>query len=649
MNRSASLPAPWFCRIFPSVAALCLLCSFVSIASADEASNWAVSTFAGQTGNSAGDDGLAGAARFNGPRGVAVDTSGQIFIADTFNHTIRKISPSGAVSTWAGAAGVSGSADGSGANARFNSPAGLAIDGAGNIYVADMLNHTIRKITANGDVSTLAGSAGSSGTSDGAGSNARFQEPIGVAVDSGGNIYVADSGNSAVRKITAGGVVTTLAGNPGEAGSGDGNGSQARFDGPYGVAVDSAGNVYVADTYNHTIRRITPGGSVSTYAGQARQSGSADGVGGSARFSGPSAIAIDGAGNLYVTETANHLVRLISPGGSVSTVAGSAGNDGSTDGSGTIAKFNSPAGIGVGLSSTLFVSDTLNHTIRKLTHLDSSPTPTPAPSDPTQNKLVNISTRSYVGTGGNIMIAGFVIGGSQPKQVLIRASGPTLSQFGVGGVLDDPVLILHAGQTEIARNDDWSSDADRIEGAARMVNAFAWPRGSKDAALLVTLNPGAYTAHVTGKNNTTGVALIEVFEADQVTTDARLINISTRSEVRTGGEIMIAGFVISGSTPKRVFIRASGPALSDFGVSGVLADPILAINSGQTEIAQNDDWGSNQATIEAAVAQTGAFAWKRGSKDSALVLTLAPGAYTALVRGKADTTGVALIEVFEAP
>lgn len=648
MSLGASRPLRVSLRLFCTTAAAAILFCFSSRLSADEASNWAVSTFAGQAQSAGTTDGIAGAAHFNGPRGVAVDASGQIFIADTFNHTIRKISPGGAVTTWAGAAGTPGSADGAGGSARFNSPAGLAIDSSGTLYVADMLNHTIRKISADGTVSTLAGSAGTPGTANGSGSNARFQEPVGVAVDSSGNVFVADSGNSAIRKITPGGVVTTYAGNPGDPGRTDGSTTDARFDGPYGVAVDNSGAVYVADTFNHAIRRIS-NGSVSTWAGQTGQSGSSDGFGASAQFSGPSGIAVDSSGSVYVTETANNLVRVISSATLVSTVAGSAGNDGSTDGSGIDARFSAPYGIAVGPASTIYVSDTVNNTVRKLTRIAATPpSSSPVPDDGT-TKIINISTRSYVGTGGDIMIAGFVIGGTEPKQVLIRASGPALSPFGVTGVLQDPVLELYAGQTQIAQNDDWGSDAANIQAAATRVNAFAWPSGSKDAAIVVTLPPGAYTAHVLGKNDTTGVALIEVYEADQVSTNARLINISTRSDVRVDSEIMIAGFIVSGNTPKRVLIRASGPALADFGLTGVLADPVLSINTAQGEIAQNDDWGTNQSDIEAAVAQTGAFAWKRGSKDAAIVLTLAPGGYTALVKGKNNTTGMALIEVFEAP
>jgi sugar lactone lactonase YvrE len=619
------------------------------IAHAQESANWAVSTFAGQAGASAADDGTAGSARFNAPRGVVVDSVGQVFVADTVNHTIRKISPGGAVTTFVGAAGSSGSSDGSGGSARFNSPAGLAIDSAGNLYVADMMNHTIRKISPEGAVSTLAGSAGSSGSSDGTGGGARFQEPVGVAVDSTGNVYVADSGNSTIRKVTPQGTVTTVAGSAGESGRSDGASSLARFDHPYGVTVDLSGTIYVADTFNHSIRRITGDGQVTTWAGLSGTSGSNDGGGTGARFSGPAALAVDQLGNVYVTETANHLVRLISSGTSVSVLAGAAGQDGSSDGAGTNARFNGPSGIAVGLSNTLYVSDTVNSTVRKIVRVQVT-APSPLPDNPNGSRLVNISTRSYVGTGSSIQIAGLVIRGSQPKQVLIRASGPALNQvFGLGGVLADPTLTLFSSNgAEIGKNDDWAADADRISTAASRVGAFSWTRGSKDAALLISLAPGSYTAHVAGKDGGTGVALIEAYEADEVSSDSKLVNISTRSEVRTGGDIQIAGFVVRGSTAKRLLIRASGPALADFGLTNNLADPMLLVYSGSGSlIGQSDDWQSDEAAIESAAAQAGAFGWKRGSKDAAVVMTLEPGTYTAHVKGKADGTGVGLIEVYE--
>ena len=237
-----------------------------------------------RTGSNPGADGTGSAARFYFPNGVAVDSAGNVYVADTNNYTIRKITPSGVVSTLAGLAGSPGSADGTGSAARFNDPYGVAVDSAGNVYVADTGNNTIRKITPSGVVSTLAGLAGSIGSADGTGSAARFFQPYGVAVDSAGNVYVADTNNNTIRKITPSGVVSTLAGLAGSFGSADGTGSAARFYYPEGVAVDSAGNVYVADTGNDTIRKITPSGVVSTLAGLAGSIGSADGTGSAARF-----------------------------------------------------------------------------------------------------------------------------------------------------------------------------------------------------------------------------------------------------------------------------------------------------------------------------------------------------------------------------
>ena len=196
-------------------------------------------------------------ALFAGPSGVATDSLGNVYVADGNNHTIRKVTPGGVVSTLAGSAGLVGSADGSGAAARFHFPRGVATDSLGNVYVADESNHTIRKITSGGVVSTLAGSAGLFSSADGSGAAARFSVPSGVATDSAGNVYVADSSNHTIRKVTPAGVVTTLAGLSGYAGTNDGTGSAARFYNSLGVAVDGATNLYVADTSSYTIRKLT--------------------------------------------------------------------------------------------------------------------------------------------------------------------------------------------------------------------------------------------------------------------------------------------------------------------------------------------------------------------------------------------------------
>lgn len=291
-----------------------------------------LSLFAGDANTSGSLDGKGSAARFNSANGVAIDSASNVYVADTANHTIRKITPAGLVSTLAGTAGLSGSTDATGAAARFNTPRGVATDIAGNVYVGDSGNSTIRKITPAGVVTTLAGTAGISGSTDAAGTAARFSLPDGIATDSAGNVYVADSGNHTIREITAAGVVSTLAGTAGSSGSIDAAGALARFNSPRGVATDSANNVYVADTNNHTIRKVTPAGVVSTLAGTAGTGGSADGIGAAARFNGPNGVATDNASNVYVADTNNNTIRKVTPAGTVTTVAGRAQTLGFTPG-----------------------------------------------------------------------------------------------------------------------------------------------------------------------------------------------------------------------------------------------------------------------------------------------------------------------------
>ncbi len=332
------------------------------------APNGVVTTLAGVSGSRGSADGVALAARFYRPGGVAVDAGGNVFVADSYNNAIRKITSSGVVSTFAGTAGVSsGSTDGTGSAARFSRPNGVAVDVNGNVFVADYNNHTIRKITSAGVVSTFAGAAGVRGSTDGAGDVARFSSPANVAVDAGGNVLVADYGNHTIRKITSSGVVSTLAGTAGNAGDVDDAGAAARFSRPYGIAVDTGGNVFVGDYNNHKIRKITPAGVVSTLAGSAAGYGSTDGTGAAAKFSYPTGVSVDGAGNVFVADYYNNIIRKITPAGVVSTPAGSAGNVGGVDGTGTAASFAYPNALAVGANGTIFVTDSDNATIRKVT------------------------------------------------------------------------------------------------------------------------------------------------------------------------------------------------------------------------------------------------------------------------------------------
>jgi sugar lactone lactonase YvrE len=324
-----------------------------------------IRTFAGST-TPGSTNGPGPTARFNHPVGLATDLAGNIYVADTENSIIRKITSDGNVSTLAGLAGNFGTNDSFGAGARFYGPQGITANSAGQLYVADSANHTIRKMTG-GSVSTFAGVAGVSNSFDGAGSNAQFYHPEGVATDPGGNVYVADTWNHTIRKITPAGTVTTLAGLAGNFGAADGTNSKARFNRPAGIAVDSATNLFIADSLNHTIRKITLNGTVSTIAGLAGVWGSSDGTNNSARFYLPEGVSIATNGDLFVTDSGNQTLRKISLIGTnwvVTTVAGLDGLAGSTNGTGSTAQFCFPSAIGFDSAGYLYVADTGNNTIR---------------------------------------------------------------------------------------------------------------------------------------------------------------------------------------------------------------------------------------------------------------------------------------------
>ena len=323
-----------------------------------------VMTVAGTAGVTGSADGSGAAASFASPMRMACDPDGDVYLADTSNSTIRKVSRAGVVTTFAGSAGQQGSADGSGSAARFSFPSGVACDSNGNVYVADTFNHTIRKISPAGVVTTLAGSVGQAGNVDGTGGGARFDYPIAAACDAAGNVYVSDNDDT-IRKVTPAGVVTTLAGSPGQSGSTDATGSAARFSYPAAVVCDASDNVYVADSWNSTIRKITPSGVVTTLAGVAGAVGSDDGMGSASRFNSPNGIACDTAGNLFVTDSNNDTIRRVTPTGVVTTVAGSAGTAGTTDGAGSGALFNTPIGVACDAVGNVYIGDFGSYTIRK--------------------------------------------------------------------------------------------------------------------------------------------------------------------------------------------------------------------------------------------------------------------------------------------
>jgi sugar lactone lactonase YvrE len=324
-----------------------------------------ISLLAGAAGVGALTDGNASAANFYIPSGIALDSSGNLYIADYSNNAIRKVTPGGTVTTPYGSkSAVAGSTNGSGNSALFSGPNGVAIDGSGNIYVADTGNSLIRKI-ASGTVSTFAGAGG------------QLNTPEGVAVDTSGNVYVADTLNDCIRKITSGGSVATVAGRVGDQGYEDGAATTAAlFNEPSSVAVDGSGNIYVADTGNCLIRKISTTGTVTTIAGQATVSGYVDGPAATALFNCPAGITVDSFGNVYVADcltpvvgtngAGNDLLRRITPTGVVSTLAGQPGNEGTANGIGAAAQFYSLQAVAINnTTGEFYFADTYNDTIRE--------------------------------------------------------------------------------------------------------------------------------------------------------------------------------------------------------------------------------------------------------------------------------------------
>jgi len=670
-------------------------------------------------------DGTGTVAAFNGPQGIGLDAAGNIYVADGGNWRIRKVTPAGVVTTFAGIGPMQLISD-------------VKLDAAGNAYATDGVQNVIWKISPAGTIALFAGSTTASGSADGAGSAATFNSPGGMAIDANGTIYIADSGNNTIRKITTGAVVTTIAGTAGVKGSADGTGASASFFEPGGLALDSAGNLFIADTGNNTIRKLTPTGVVTTFAGTARDEQICqDGTGAGASFAAPAFLAFDTNGNLLVTDSQSQLVRRITPDAVVTTCAGEPGMRDGDQGAGPKAGFSAPFGIAIDQNGTIYVANGSGNTISKgvftappasLTVSVASPLPSTAvvngsapitlttsstgtptsyqwylngtaiegattyqftvyptaanqgdytvtasnatetttPSEAgtltvtTDAWLVNLSARAYSqsGAGGaNQLIAGFVTTGSTSKTVLIRGDGPSLAAFNVTGFLSDPQLTLVQGTTTLASTESWSTSLDATFTA---LGAYALTPGSHDAALLETLAPGPYTAQVISQTTNNGVALAEVYDADRLAPTNRLVNISARAFVGTGGNILIGGFVIGGNTPQTVIIRGVGPALAGFNLSGALPNATLTLSSSSGTVAVNSGWNNapgvgNAATggiivqrLTAALsAKVGAFALASGSNDSAVVVTLPTGAYTAQVTGAANSTGVALVEIYE--
>lgn len=349
-------------------------------------SAYTLNTLAGTAEVRGYQDGQGGAARFNYPMGVAMAGDGTVFVGDSYGNRVRRVTPAGLVTTLAGT-NTAGALDGNGNAAQFGNPKGLAIDPAGNVFVADDNNANIRKVTPTGDVTTFVGSAGLRGTTDATGTNALFYDPWGVAMDAAGSIYVADTGNQLIRKVSPTGDVTTLTGRPGVRGFADGAPGIATFENPTGVAVDFAGNVYVVDSGTYLVRKVTPDGFVTTLAGVANEPGYADGQGIAARFNYPKFLTVDGEGNVYVGDQNNHAIRKITPAGRVSTLLFQPGY------SSTVETLWHPRGVAADAAGNVYVADYVNSTIRKATR-----------NGPISPVVVSAPTDTVVDEGGTVTL-----------------------------------------------------------------------------------------------------------------------------------------------------------------------------------------------------------------------------------------------------
>jgi sugar lactone lactonase YvrE len=657
-----------------------------------------ISTVAG-TGGAAplGDGGPASAAGLN-PVGIQLDGSGRMYIADRGNHRVRNVDVAGIITTLAGSGATNSFGDGGPATAAgLDKPTSIAFDANDNLYIADSLGNKVRKVTSDGVITSFAGTGAAGYSGDGGpATQAALTYPKRIATDLLGNLYIADVNNNRIRKVDRNGVITNFAGN-GQGGccslAGDGGPAVDAFLGHNeGVTADKAGNIYIANRANNAVRKVDTKGVITTIAGNGQYGYSGDGGPAlNAALDPISQVSVDPAGNIYVSSDYHPgRIRKIDTNGIISTLAGRNDNGclnpetpgviatdlclESTTNSVFDAKGNSftsvagfsqvikissdkkvallagvtfasvsatsgfggdggPASKGVinhsdGLAmdskGDLYIADTDNDRIRKVTF------------DPPI--LGNISTRLAVGTGNNVLIGGFIISGTERKNVVVRALGPTLEDFGVQGAMVNPFLELHGSSGQLlASNDDWMTNTNKQE----IIDLGLAPPKNAECAILTTLDPGAYTAIVKGVNDTTGVAIVETYDADK-TANSKLANISTRGFVQTGSNVMIAGLIPQGNHPTKMIVRAIGPSLAAFGITNALPDPTLELHDASGAIiASNDDW---RVGHEAEIASTGLP--PTNDKESAIVGIFPPGNYTAIVQGKDGSTGVALVEAY---
>jgi len=513
-----------------------------------------LSVFAGVLANEGNADGTGAAARFADPFGLALDGAGNLYVADSYNCSIRKITPAGVVTTLAGLYTGVPLANGTGAAAGFGYPEALAVDSAGNVLVADVFNQVIRKVTPAGVVTTFAGS-GAVGSQNGQGTTASFHDPYGIAVDGSGNLYVADLSNRVIRLITPGGMVSTFAGS-GSYGYQDGPAASAMFLDPRDVAVDASGNVYVADS--ETIRKIS-GGVVSTLAGTGAI-GSANGAGATATFYAPRGLAVDGSGNVYVADSDNAMIRKITPGGTVSTLAGT-GTSGSLDGPALSATFDLPRGVAADAAGNVYVADSGNNLIRKVS---SGGTVTTLAGAPPANGVAGGVTFSYpqglaFDGSGNLYVAdsSALIWKLTPQGVASMFAGSDAFSLGISAPFSMPAGLAFDAAGNLYTADEGANMIFKITPAGG-VSTLA---GNGDLGYID--GPGA-TASFNGPMGLVLDAASNVYVADwgnnaiRKITPAGVVSTLAGSSAGTAGSVNGTGTAASFNQPNAVALDAAG-------------------------------------------------------------------------------------------
>ncbi len=497
--------------------------------------------------------------------------AGDVYQGSLSEEVLYRIAPDGTASTFL-----------VGAYANW-----LAFDLKGNLFSSEL--NAVVKITPSRFKSTFA---------------SNLVSPAGLAFDQNGNLYVADAGTGGagagvIYQITPGGARTLFA-----------NG----LSGPAGLGFDRTGNLYVAESGAGRITKVSATGAKSTFA---------------AGLSFPQGIAVDRRGNLYVAVYGAGSILKYNSAGVASVFA---------------TGFNSPSQLALDRSGNLYVSNFATREVAKFTAsgvrstFHSGTAVGGLAAEPATAAVTNISTRGVVQTGDRVLIGGFIVHGTLPKPVIIRGIGPTLGNFGVANSLQDPTLqVFNGSNAAIASNDNWQQSPN-----AGQIPPNRQPLDPREPAVMITLDPGSYTTILSGKNNTTGVGLIEVYDQD-TSTFSELFNVSTRGFVGTGDELMIGGFITEGGNGStQVLIRAVGPSLAQFGVAGVLNDPTVALyNANGVVLASNNNWRDSQQEEIAASGYAPA-----SDLEPAIVASLPAGNYTEIVSGFAGTTGVALVEVY---